>query len=113
MEQPKDFKESCSDDEVYLLQKSVYELKQSARYWNQTIHDILIKSKFVQRKLDQCFYIYSEGELLAYMVIYVDDIPISSKEESIIVKVKNISKNALKIHNLEPIKCYFVLEISC
>ena len=86
----------------------MYGVKQSAKSWNQTIHDVLIKSKIVQSKFEPCFYIHSERALLAFVLIYVDDILISSKEESTIVKVKNIFKTAFEIRDLGPIKYYLL-----
>ena len=63
--------------------------------------------------LDLCFYLYSEGTLLAFVLIFVDNILISSKEGSIIVKVKNIFKSAFEICDLGTIKYYLGLKISC
>ena len=41
---------------VCLLKKSIYGLKQAARSWNNTLHEIILEAKFVQSLNDPCLY---------------------------------------------------------
>ena len=41
---------------VRLLKKSIYGLKQAVRSWNNTLHEIILEAKFVQRLNDTCLY---------------------------------------------------------
>src|SRR5579859_5005835 len=54
MEFPDGFKNS---DKVGLLGKSIYRLKQSARYFNCRFHDGLLRLGFIQTIVDPCVYV--------------------------------------------------------
>ena len=77
MEQPEGF-ESLNPEELCLLKKTLYGLKQSPREWFQVIHLYMIEQGFVQTKADPCIYV--KGKL--FVGIYVDDIITVGKSES-------------------------------
>jgi Reverse transcriptase (RNA-dependent DNA polymerase)/Integrase core domain len=81
MRQPQGFK---FGEKVYKLNKSLYGLKQAARVWNQTLHDVLVKANFIQCKHDKCLYVLSEQEKVCYLLVHVDDILMASNSESLI-----------------------------
>lgn len=58
----------------YRLKKSLYGLKQSARVWNQTLHESLVKNGCEQNKTDNCLYSLTSGEDVVHLLIHVDDI---------------------------------------
>ena len=105
------FVENNDKDEVCLLKKSVYELKQYARSWNRTIHNILEKSGFRQSDMDPCLYNSLEGVELTFVLIYVDDILIYPKYESTISDMKNMFENAFRVSDLGPIENYLGLQV--
>lgn len=71
MRQSLGFAKEEAEDMVCLLRKSIYGLKQSARVWNETIHNVLIKAKFTQSKSDNCLYIYNGNEEKVYVLICI------------------------------------------
>lgn len=75
------------------LNKSIYGLKQAARLWNQTIDNVFIEIGFRRGVHDQCLYVKQDKEL-TYILIYVDDILIVSKNiELIKMTEKKLSKH--------------------
>lgn len=78
-----------------------------------TVHGLLLESEFCQSKLDPCLYLLLEREKSTFVLIYVDDILIASKDESSIKRVKNIFESVFKIHDLGPIKFYLGLQVEC
>ncbi|KAG5666630.1 hypothetical protein PVAND_014646 [Polypedilum vanderplanki] len=72
------------NDQVLRLKKSLYGLKQAARVWNQTIHQVLIEDGFIQSQADMCFYIKNLSDKSCYLIIHVDDILIAGSDLEII-----------------------------
>ena len=63
---------------VLKLNKSIYGLKQSGRNWFQTLQNFLLSLNFVQSASDNCIFIKSESGTRTLILIWVDDILISS-----------------------------------
>ena len=74
MQQPEGFVAGRKDNLVCKLQKSIYGLKHASRSWN--IHfDQAVKSFGFTQNLDEpCVYKESKGKVVAFLVLYVDDI---------------------------------------
>ncbi len=51
---------STTPNDVWLLKKSLYGLKQSGKAWNNKIHNILTAMGFKHCAGDQCVYIYNQ-----------------------------------------------------
>lgn len=80
MNQPKGLVCKEEPDKVCLLQKSLYGLKQSPRQWNKKFDEYMSKVCFVRSIYDSCVYVKTENDsVLAYLLLYVDDIVITSK----------------------------------
>lgn len=92
MRQPPGFTNEGSEEKVCRLSKSIYGLKQSARIWNETLHNVLINAKLIQSKADNCLYTYHEAHYNLYILIYVDDILIASESMEAIQQTEKIKK---------------------
>lgn len=73
MKQPSSFSRN-EQEKMCLLKRSIYGLKQSARLWNQTIHDTPISIRLNQSKNDHCLYTMADNNGVIYVLIYVDDV---------------------------------------
>ena len=63
MRQPDGYVDTKRLDMVYMLRKSLYRLKQSARCWNLDM-DTLKSNAFIQCSADPCIYVKEEKEVL-------------------------------------------------
>ena len=98
-------------EKVYRLKKSLYGLKQSARVWNQTLHEALVKEGCVQNCVDNCLYSRKNGGNTSYIIIHVDDILIAGNNENDIKRMmKNVGKS-FEITNLGGVKHYLGIDI--
>jgi hypothetical protein len=77
-EQPPDFVDPAHPDYVCLLQKSLYGLKQAPRAWNKRFATYLRSLGFVASAMDTSLFVYRNGDDIAYLLLYVDDIVTSS-----------------------------------
>ncbi|CAI7877875.1 unnamed protein product [Closterium sp. NIES-53] len=71
-EQPHAFEED--GDAICLLQKSLYEIKQAPRLWQQYLHTVLIELDFQQLPHDQGMYHLESRGSFILRVAYVDDL---------------------------------------
>lgn len=74
---------------VCLLKRALYGLKQSGVQWYKTIHNELIKINLKPFLQDKCLFFMQEKEKLLMLAIYVDDILIASNNGDWIYTVKN------------------------
>ncbi|XP_019190799.1 PREDICTED: uncharacterized protein LOC109185274 [Ipomoea nil] len=74
MRQPPGYEDKTKPDHVCFLQRSLYGLKQAPRAWFTRLHDFLCSVGFVPSKTDVSLFIYSDGAVQLYFLVYVDDI---------------------------------------
>ena len=72
--QPPGFEDVKKPNHVYKLRKALYGLKQAPRAWYSRLSTKLINLGFKASKSDTSLFIYQEGAVSIYMLIYVDDI---------------------------------------
>ena len=86
---------------MWLLQKSLYGLKQAGRNWNKLLDSTLRKEgfDFKQLKTDTCLYIRKLNGKITILFIYVDDIYIAAS-----------TKDALDAF-VDNLRVYFSLKI--
>ncbi len=73
---------------VCKLNKSIYDLKQSAKVWNDTISKIFEKMRFTQCVTDKCLFSKNSKETQVYVILHVDYMLIASNSNQEIEKVK-------------------------
>ena len=83
MEQPQGFI-SGDDNRVCHLLKSLYGLKQSARLWNNTIHDYLTTLGFKRNAADMCLYQRKDSRGSIFLLIWVDDVVIIAENRELV-----------------------------
>ena len=73
MVQPKGFIAMGQEKQVCKLQKSIYGLKQASRSWNIKFDQSIKSFEFVQSLDEPCVYKKSSGNVVVFLVLYVDD----------------------------------------
>nr|GEV07296.1 ribonuclease H-like domain-containing protein [Tanacetum cinerariifolium] len=87
MYQPSGFTHSAHSDYVCLLQKSLYGLKQAPRAWFQRFSSYAIRAGFYHSKTDSSLFIIHKGPNIAYLLLYVDDIILTSSSTSLLQRI--------------------------
>lgn len=85
MEQPSPFGD-YEKNEVCLLKRSLYGLRQSGREWNFTLDKVLKPEGMTRSKADPCVYISKKKLIVG---IYVDDLLIIAEDEKEIANFKS------------------------
>ncbi|KAK9074412.1 hypothetical protein SSX86_007010 [Deinandra increscens subsp. villosa] len=74
MHQPMGFRDPRFPDHVCRLKRSLYGLKQAPRAWYQRFTDFVTTIGFRHSVCDHSLFIYHHGSDVAYLLLYVDDI---------------------------------------
>jgi hypothetical protein len=107
MEQPEGFE--AGEDQVCLLMKSLYELKQAARVWNQKIRGYLLSIGFSQLHSDHCVYINKDTGVIIAM--WVDDLLIFRKDINSIDNLKQQLRQEFEMKDLGELKYFLGMQI--
>lgn len=94
MKQPSGYEDpSKPSDYICHLKKALYGLKQALRAWHSRLTSKLQELGFTSSKADASLFIFSQGGVTIYMLIYVADIIIVSScpnaTEKLIKKLMN------------------------
>lgn len=105
MNKPDGFKSNL--DTVLRLNKSLYGLKKSPKYWNVKLNDFLIEQGFKRSENDLCLYVKNG----TYILVYVDDILLISNRGNEIKSLKDKFKDTFKMKDLGIISKYLGMQI--
>lgn len=98
-------------DRVYKLYKSLYGLRESPRSWYECFHKFMNELKFERSKHDYCLYGKNEEEFAIYLIIFVDDLLIYSKDTSKIQEVKSKLSKRFKMKDMGQVSNYIGIDI--
>jgi hypothetical protein len=112
MHQPEGFKIQGKEDQVCLLKKSLYGLKQSPRQWYKRFDTFMIGHGYSRSEYDNCVYHrkLSDGSLV-YLLLYVDDMLIAAKNLVEINKLKTQLSGEFEMKDLGATKKILGMEI--
>lgn len=84
MHQPPGFVDEAFPNHVCRLHKAIYGLKQAPRVWNSRFTKFLIQMGFQTSKADTSLFIYKKENNFAYILLYVDDIVLTTSITSLL-----------------------------
>ncbi|GJX21317.1 ribonuclease H-like domain-containing protein [Tanacetum coccineum] len=103
--------DNVDKSKVCKLAKSLYGLKQAPRQWNAKLTTTLAEHGFEQSKFDYSFYIKQKADVFVALLVYVDDIVITSNDESEIKYFKEFFSTKFLIKDLGILKYFLCIEI--
>lgn len=98
-------------NKVFLLQKSLYGLRESPRDWYECFHNFMLYLNFRRSNYDYCLYIGCYNSNQVYIILYVDDLLIFSADKNSIGKIKTMLSNKFKMTDIGKVKQYLGIEI--
>jgi len=72
--QPEGFEAVGQEDDVWLLLKSIYGLRQAGLQWYKKIHQAMTTLGFVRLTVDSCVYVRQSEGTIIIVLLYVDDL---------------------------------------
>jgi hypothetical protein len=91
---------------VIKLQKSLYGLKQAPHDWNQEINGYLLSIGFKPTISDPCFYVGTVNGVKCYLLLYVDDMVIATKDRTNMQQLKKTINAKFPIVDNGPIEFF-------
>lgn len=92
MHQPPGFVDKSQPHHVCKLDKALYGLKQAPCAWNARFTNFLAQLSFKTSKCDASMFVYRNGNNIAYLLLYVDDIIITGSTKQLIDTITNALK---------------------
>ncbi|GKA36909.1 retrovirus-related pol polyprotein from transposon TNT 1-94, partial [Tanacetum coccineum] len=111
MKQPPGFIDPQRPDHVCLLHKSLYGLKQAPRAWFERLSKALFDLGFKGSKTDPSLFIYSRGDTLLYIMVYVDDIIVTGNNKGTTDNMICQLGYAFALKDLGPLNYFLGIEI--
>ncbi|GKA07055.1 putative RNA-directed DNA polymerase [Tanacetum coccineum] len=111
MKQPPGFIDPQRPNHVCLLHKSLYGLKQDPRTWFERLSKALFDLGFKGSKTDPSLFIYSCGDTLLYILVYVDDIIVTGNNKGTIDNIICQLGSAFALKDLRPLNYFLGIEI--
>ena len=96
MDQPVGFIEEGKEHMVCKLKKSIYKLKQASRQWYLKFNDTITSFGFKKNIVDRCVYLKVSRSMFIFLILYVDDILLSTNDFGLLSETKNFSLITLK-----------------
>lgn len=109
MLQPKGFEDGTS--KVCKLEKSLYGLKQDSRMWNERFHQFMVRIGFKRCLGDQCLYVKTTNGIPCYVLLFVDDLLIISKEVRIVETIKRMFKTEFEMTDIGKVDTFLGVHI--
>nr|GEV59068.1 UDP-glycosyltransferase superfamily protein [Tanacetum cinerariifolium] len=111
MKQPSGFIDPQRPNHVCLLYKSLYGLKQALHTWFERLSKALFDLGFKGFKTDPSLFIYSPGDTLLYIMLYVNDIIVICNNKGTIDNIICQLGSAFALKDLGPLNYFFGIEI--
>ena len=112
MTQPVGFVHSQYPNHVCKLKKALYGLKQAPRAWYHVLKNFLIDYGFTNSKSDTSLFVYHNGNVLAYFLIYVDDLLLTGNNIPFINSFKSSLAQQFSLKDLGTPSHFLGMEIT-
>ena len=109
MAQPKGFVVKGKERMGCCLKKSIYGLKQASRQWYLKFDSIIRKFGFEENVEDNCVYAKFKNGKYIFLVLYVDDILLASRDVNLLLETKKFLSSKFDMKYLG--EALFVLRI--
>ncbi|XP_023743004.1 uncharacterized mitochondrial protein AtMg00810-like [Lactuca sativa] len=113
MHQPPGFFDSRYPTHVYKLHKSLCGSKQSPCAWYQRFVSYILTIGFVCNKSDSSLFIYNQGNDIAYLLLYVDDIVLTTTSSALKAHLITGLKQEFDMTDLGPLSYFWGISVTC
>jgi Reverse transcriptase (RNA-dependent DNA polymerase) len=100
MIQPTGFEDPKNTGKVCKLLRSIYGLKQASQSWNLRFDEEVRKFDFIKCEEESCVYRKTSGSVIAFLILYVDDILLMENDIPLLQLAKFSLKKVLSIKDL-------------
>jgi len=111
MIQPPGIKDLSNPNHVCRLQKTIYGLKQAPREWYSTLKKTIMVLGFTNSKADSSLFIYNTASVLCFLLVYVDDLIITSSDNVFVSSIIDQLGVAFSLKDMGPLHFFLGMEV--
>lgn len=111
MKQPQGFTDAANPDQVLLLRKAIYGLKQSGREWNSKLDGVLKDLGFKACNHEPCLYQQSGQGNLMLILVYVDDLILACQSREDMEDLKAKISESFECTDKGPLHLFLGMEV--
>lgn len=78
----------------------MYNLKQAPRAWYNELKSFVVDYGFINSKSDPSLFIFKKGDVLAYFLVYVDDLLLTGNDSTFLDKFKSALAKKISLKDL-------------
>uniref|UniRef100_A0A2N9IZG0 Reverse transcriptase Ty1/copia-type domain-containing protein n=1 Tax=Fagus sylvatica TaxID=28930 RepID=A0A2N9IZG0_FAGSY len=110
LSQPQGYTDPQNPHYVCKLHKSIYGLKQAPRAWFERFTGQLLQFGFVASTTDYSLFIYRTKTTIAYLLLYVDDIVLTSNTPTFFDQLIQHLSSVFELKDLGPLHYFLVIQ---
>ncbi|PNX57212.1 hypothetical protein L195_g050287, partial [Trifolium pratense] len=99
-------------DHVCRLRKSLYGLKQAPRAWYKRFADYASSIGFSQSKCDHSLFIYKKNHHMAYLLLYVDDIILTTSSDTLQTTIISLLSSEFAMKDLGQLSYFLGIAVT-
>ncbi len=111
MKEPQGFMHQGGEHLVCKLHKSLYDLKQSPRAWNQKFDAFFKSIEFMKNEVDPSVYVAQVGDVKFFIVVYVDDLILVCNDQNKILQIKEELNQKFEMKDLGELHFFLGMEV--
>ena len=96
---------------VCKLHKSIYGLKQASKHWYLKFDEVVTANGFKENIVDQCIYMKVSGSKYIFLVLYVDDILLTTNGTDLLIETKKLLFSHFDMKDLREASYVFGIQI--
>jgi hypothetical protein len=113
IKQPRGFEDPSKPNYHCKLDKALYGLKQAPRAWYSRLSFKLQALGFIASKIDISLFIYKKGPVIIYLLVYVDDIIITSSSLAAIDALLADLWSNFALKDLGSLNYFLGIQVTC
>uniref|UniRef100_A0A2N9HY44 CCHC-type domain-containing protein n=1 Tax=Fagus sylvatica TaxID=28930 RepID=A0A2N9HY44_FAGSY len=112
MQQPTGYVDSTHPTHVCQLHKSIYGLKQAPRAWFESFTTQLLTLGFQPSSADSSLFIYKDGPIIAFLLLYVDDIVLTGNNSFFLSQLITSLSQVFELKDMGKLHYFLGLQIT-
>jgi hypothetical protein len=110
-QQPAGFVDPIRPNDVCLLTRSLYGLRQAPRAWFERFVAHVTSLGFIQSRADTSLFVYSKHGATAYLLLYVDDMILSASTTELLRHIIKRLHDAFAVKDLGPVHHFLGIKV--
>jgi histone deacetylase 1/2 len=110
-QQPTGFVDAAHPDAIYLLDRSLYGLRQAPRAWFERFTAFIRTLGFVATRSDSSLFTLRRGSDIAYLLLYVDDIVLTGSSTALLQHIVNKLQAEFKVKDMGALHFFLGIDV--